>query len=45
MKEVSKPEYPVKTLDDELQKMPHPTAPKPKPKPRYEHRTITLVAD
>ena len=36
MKEEKKPEYPKKTSDDELQKMPHTKAPKFKPQPRLE---------
>ena len=36
MKEVRKPEYPEKTPDDELQKMPHTKARKFKPQPRLE---------
>ena len=36
MKEGRKPEYQVKTPDDELQKMPHTTAPRFKPQARLE---------
>ena len=36
MKEAKKPEYPEKTPDDELQKIPHTKARKPKPQPTLE---------
>ena len=36
MKEGRKPKYPEKTLGDELQKMPHTTAPRFKPHARLE---------
>ena len=36
MKEGRKPEYPEKTPDDELQKIPHTKARKFKPQPRLE---------
>ena len=36
MKEGRKPEYPEKTPDDELQKIPHTKARKSKPQPRLE---------
>ena len=36
MKEGRKREYPEKTPDDELQKMPHTEVPKFKPQPRLE---------
>ena len=36
MKEGRKPEFPEKTTDNELQKMPHTTAQKFKPKARLE---------
>ena len=37
MKEGRKQEYPEKTPNDELQKMPHTEARKFKPQPRHEH--------
>ena len=37
MKEGRKPEYPEKTPDDDLQKMPHTETRKLKPQPRLEH--------
>ena len=36
MKEGTKPKYPEKTPDDELQKIPHTKARKSKPQPRLE---------
>ena len=36
MKEGKEPEYPEKTPDDELQKMPHAKARKSKPQRRFE---------
>ena len=39
MKEERKPEYPEKTIDDELQKMSHTTARKFKPQLRLEPAT------
>ena len=44
MKEGRKPEYPEKTPDDELQKMPHTKAPKIQTPSETQTRTIALVA-
>ena len=45
MKEGRKPEYPEKTLGDELQKMPHTTySPKIQAPSETRTRTIALVA-
>ena len=44
MKEGRKPEYPEKTLDDELHKMPHTKARRFKPQARLKPRTVASVA-
>ena len=44
MKEGRKPEYPEKTPDDELQKMPHTKARRFKPRSETRTSTVALVA-
>ena len=44
MKEGRKPEYPEKTPDDELQKMPHAKSPKIQAQKETRTRTLALVA-
>ena len=44
MKEERKPEYPQKTVDEELQKMPHAKIPKIQASSETRTRTLVLVA-